>query len=230
MTTAIPCVVARKSIYKRCDSNKILVVYRKQNIDYVVLKCIHGGGVFVIPFIQKYTTLSLDPITTSINFNDIACKKDEKISTSADFTFAISYALTTDQAKGLMGLDKDQIISMAKGVIIPRFKSVIAKFDVIEIEQNRTRLLDLLDFSIKMELEKIGLLSININLKDINSEYLTDVHKYVTWTIIKLAEQEVNSGIKYNKAEYEREQKRLIRERIAQIIREKIVDANTKKM
>ena len=46
--------------YKRCPSNKIIVVYGKTGSN-TTAKCVHGGGVFVIPLIQDYGVLSLEP-------------------------------------------------------------------------------------------------------------------------------------------------------------------------
>ena len=45
--------------YKRCPSNKIIVVYGKTGGNKTA-KCVHGGGTFVIPLLQDYGILSLD--------------------------------------------------------------------------------------------------------------------------------------------------------------------------
>ncbi|MBQ1612817.1 MAG: hypothetical protein II085_05010, partial [Alphaproteobacteria bacterium] len=47
--------------YKRCPSNKIIVVYGRTGGDKTA-KCVHGGGTFVIPLIQDYGVLSLEPM------------------------------------------------------------------------------------------------------------------------------------------------------------------------
>lgn len=51
--------------YKRCPSNKILVVYGKVGGGQAS-KCLHGGGAFVIPLIQDYDFLDLEPIQIEI--------------------------------------------------------------------------------------------------------------------------------------------------------------------
>ncbi len=60
--------------YKRCPSNKILVIYGRIGADRAA-KCIHGGGTFVIPLIQDYSFLSLDPITIEIELTGALSKK-----------------------------------------------------------------------------------------------------------------------------------------------------------
>ena len=44
--------------YKRCPSNKIIVVFGKVAGNKTA-KCVHGGGVFVLPLIQDFSVLSL---------------------------------------------------------------------------------------------------------------------------------------------------------------------------
>ena len=46
--------------YKRCPSNRILVIYGKVR-EGRSARCLHGGGAFVWPLIQDYEFLSLDP-------------------------------------------------------------------------------------------------------------------------------------------------------------------------
>ena len=38
--------------YKRCPSNKIIVVYGNTGNKGITAKCVHGGGVFIKPLIQ----------------------------------------------------------------------------------------------------------------------------------------------------------------------------------
>ena len=54
--------------YRRCPSDKILVVYGKTGGGSA--KCIHGGGKFVWPVIQDYAYLSLTPISIDANLTN----------------------------------------------------------------------------------------------------------------------------------------------------------------
>ncbi len=53
------------SRYKRCPSDKILVVYGKVGIGQSA-RCIHGGGALIWPLIQDYAYISLTPMTIGI--------------------------------------------------------------------------------------------------------------------------------------------------------------------
>lgn len=56
-----------KSLYKRCSSNQVLVVYGAgTGRDGATSKTVHGGGSFVWPVIQSYEYLSLEPIQIEI--------------------------------------------------------------------------------------------------------------------------------------------------------------------
>src|SRR5262245_57394111 len=56
-------LIARR--YKRCPPNRILVIYGKTSVGQFA-KCLHGGGAFVMPLIQNFEYLSLDPVQIEI--------------------------------------------------------------------------------------------------------------------------------------------------------------------
>src|SRR5262245_30246347 len=51
--------------YKRCPSNRVLVIFGKTRGGNAA-RCIHGGGRFVVPLIQDYAYLNLDPIQIEV--------------------------------------------------------------------------------------------------------------------------------------------------------------------
>ena len=53
------------SRYKRCPSDKILVIYGRVGTGQSA-NCIHGGGALVWPLIQDYAYMDLTPMTISI--------------------------------------------------------------------------------------------------------------------------------------------------------------------
>src|ERR1700682_897015 len=54
------------SRYKRCPSNRVLVIYGKAGASGQASKCIHGGAAFVVPVFQDYAWLSLEPIQIEV--------------------------------------------------------------------------------------------------------------------------------------------------------------------
>ena len=47
--------------YKRCPSNRVMVIYGKTGGGNAA-RCVHGGAAFIVPLLQDYDYLSLDPI------------------------------------------------------------------------------------------------------------------------------------------------------------------------
>ena len=60
--------------YRRCPSDKILVVYGKTGGGSA--KCIHGGGKFVWPIIQDYAYLNLTPISICASATILVNKRE----------------------------------------------------------------------------------------------------------------------------------------------------------
>ena len=52
--------------YRRCPSNKIMVIFGRMTGNQSA-RCIHGGGYFLIPLLQDYAFLSLEPMTLEID-------------------------------------------------------------------------------------------------------------------------------------------------------------------
>ena len=67
--------------YKRCPSNRVLVIYGR-NAQGRAAKTVHGGAAFVIPLLQDFAYLSLEPIQIEgygskgplISVNDVPCR------------------------------------------------------------------------------------------------------------------------------------------------------------
>ncbi len=75
--------------YKRCPSNKILVIYGKVGVDQAA-KCLHGGGKFIIPLIQDYAFLSLEPQVIEIPLEGALSLNNIRVNVPATFTVGVS--------------------------------------------------------------------------------------------------------------------------------------------
>ena len=77
------------SRYKRCPSNRILVVYGRVGASRAA-KCFHGGGAFVWPLIQDYAFLSLDPLVIDIPLEGALSLNNIRVNVPSTFTVGIS--------------------------------------------------------------------------------------------------------------------------------------------
>ena len=162
--------------YKRCPSDRILVVYGKvgkgAEKESVSAKCIHGGAAFIWPIIQDYAFLDLTPISIEINLTNALSKQNIRVDVPSRFTVGISTepGVMTNAAERLLGLTQTDISNLAKDIIFGQLRLVVATMDIEEINSNRDKFLAAVSSNVEAELKKIGLKLINVNVTDINDE------------------------------------------------------------
>lgn len=180
--------------YKRCPSNKIIVVYGKTGGEKTA-KCVHGGGTFIIPLIQDYGVLSLEPMTTDIDLKGALSKGNIRVAVPSTFTFGISTdpRIMINAAERLLGLSKEDVITQASDIILGQLRLAIATLTIEEINQDREKFLEQINANVNTELNKIGLEIINVNIKDITDEsgYIDAIGKKAAAEAINKAKVEV---------------------------------------
>lgn len=159
------------SRYRRCPSDKILVVYGKTG-DEQSAKCYAGGATFVWPVIQDYRYLDLTPLSIDVNLQDALSKQNIRVSVPAQFTVGISNkpALMISAAERLLGLARNDISSLAHDIIMGQMRLVIANMDIEELNTDRDKFVDSVYRNVGDELNKVGLELINVNVTDIQDE------------------------------------------------------------
>lgn len=180
--------------YKRCPSNKILVVYGNVGGERTA-KCIHGGGTFIIPLLQDFSYLLLEPMTTEIDLKGALSKKNIRVNVPATFTFGVATEPTVmlNAAERLLGLDRRDIINQANDIILGQLRLVLATLSIEEINQDREKFLEQINVNVNTELNKIGLEVINVNIRDITDEsgYIEAIGKKAAAEAINQAKVEV---------------------------------------
>ncbi len=158
------------SRYKRCPSDKILVIYGRTG--GTSAKCIHGGGAFIWPVIQDFSFLDLKPLSIEANLTNALSRQNIRVDVPCRFTIAIS--TETDSmntaAERLLGLSSEQIQELAKDILFGQLRLVIATMTIEEINSDRDKFLDNISKNVDSELKKIGLKLINVNVTDIKDE------------------------------------------------------------
>lgn len=180
--------------YKRCPSNKIIVVFGKTGGEKTA-KCVHGGGTFIIPLIQDYGVLSLEPMATDIDLKGALSKGNIRVAVPATFTFGVSTKPTImiNAAERLLGLSKNEVIQQASDIILGQLRLAIATLTIEEINQDREKFLEQINANVNPELNKIGLEILNVNIKDITDEsgYIDAIGKKAAAEAINKAKVEV---------------------------------------
>ena len=163
-------IFALISRYKRCPSDKILVVYGKTG--GTSAKCIHGGGAFIWPVIQDFAFLDLKPLSIEANLTNALSRQNIRVDVPCRFTIAISTESDSmnTAAERLLGLSSEQIQELAKDILFGQLRLVIATMTIEEINSDRDKFLDNISKNVDSELKKIGLKLINVNVTDIKDE------------------------------------------------------------
>lgn len=162
--------MALVSRYRRCPSNRILVIYGKTQSG--AAKCIHGGAAFVWPLIQDFAYLDLEPFVVPIDLKNALSLENIRVSVPTSVTAAISNTkgVMQNAAVRLLGLSRKEIEDQAQDIILGQMRAVIATMRIEEINQDRQAFLGKVNEAVSGELEKIGLYLINVNIRDIGDE------------------------------------------------------------
>ena len=156
--------------YKRCPSNRILVIYGKTNSG--AAKCIHGGAAFVMPLFQAYDYLDLEPFVVPIDLANALSQENIRVSVPTTVTAAVSNqpGIMQNAAVRLLGESTEQIQTQAQDIIIGQMRAVIATMKIEDINRDRQSFMLKVNEAVAVELEKIGLTVINVNIRDIDDE------------------------------------------------------------
>jgi len=151
--------------YKRCPSDRILVVYGKVGSGSSA-KCVHGGAAFIWPVIQDYEFLDLTPISIEVNLMNALSKQNIRVNVPSRFTIGISTepGIMQNAAERLLGLGQNEIQELAQEIIFGQLRLVVASMDIEEINSDRDKFLTNISKSVESELKK------NVNITDIVDE------------------------------------------------------------
>lgn len=164
------------SRYRKCPSDKILVIYGKvgsdKNGQARSAKCVHGGAAFIMPIIQSYQFMDLTPISINVDLKNALSKQNIRVDVPSRFTVGISTepGIMQNAAERLLGLRMNEIQELAKDIIFGQLRLVVATMEIEEINNDRDKFLVAVSSNVEIELKKIGLRLINVNVTDINDE------------------------------------------------------------
>ena len=207
------------SRYQRCSSDKILVVYGKVGASAggkggMAARCYHGGAAFILPVFQDYAYLDLAPIPIDIKLEGALSQQNIRVNTPSTFTVGISTepGVMENAAERLLGMDHRAIQELAKDIIFGQMRVVIATMPIEEINADRDKLVANISNGVEVELKKVGLRLINVNVQDITDEsgYIEALGKEaaaraINDAKIKVSQKERDGDI--GKAEAEREKR-----------------------
>lgn len=224
------------SRYKRCPSDRILVIYGRVTKGRSS-RTLHGGGAFIWPLIQDYAYLSLTPITINIPLENALSQQNIRIHVPSTFTVGVSTTpeITSNAAERILHLEQLAIEEMAKEIIFGQLRLTVASLTIEQINQDRESFLEAIRHNVEPELNKIGLHLINVNITDITdeSDYIESIGKKAAAEAINQAKIDVAEQTKHGaigEAQAVREQEIRVAEAMADAeIGRKTAEANQRK-
>ncbi len=182
------------SRYKRCPSDKVLVIYGKTGAG-TSSKCLAGGAAFVWPVIQAHDFLDLTPISIDVDLRGALSRQNIRVNVPSRFTVAVSNepGVMEIAAERLLRKSADEIRETAKDIIFGQLRLSVATMDIEEINADRDKFLSNVSSNVGSELRKIGLMLINVNVTDIQDEsgYIEALGKEAAAKAINDAKQSV---------------------------------------
>jgi flotillin len=180
--------------YRRCPSNRVLVISGKVGTDKAA-RCLHGGGAFVVPLIQDYSYLSLEPLVIEIPLEGALSQNNIRVNVPSTFTVGVSTdpVLMNNAAERLLNLPTQAVRELAQDIILGQLRLVIATLTIEEINTDREKFTRLINENVEQEINKIGLELINVNIRDITDEsgYIQAIGKRAAAEAIQRAKVEV---------------------------------------
>ncbi|MDR0786854.1 MAG: flotillin family protein [Gemmatimonadota bacterium] len=198
--------------YKRCPANQVLVISGRVGEGQSAI-CLSGGGKLVLPIIQEHAFLSLLPLTVDVNLTDALSYENIRVRVPSVFTVAIgtSPEIQQNAATRLLGLTQEEIKSQAADIIFGQMRQVIASMRIEEINRDRDAFQAHIQAALEPELRKIGLVLLNVNIKDLGDEsgYIEAIGRKAAAEAVQkargdVAEQEKVGEIRVANAEQER--------------------------
>ena len=200
------------SRYRMCPPDKILIVFGKVGTGQPA-KCYHGGSTFVLPVLQSYSYLDLNPINIDVPLQGALSSQNIRVDVPSSFIVGISTLpeIMQNAAARLLGRSREEIRNLAAEIIMGQMRVVIASMTIEEINSDREKLIKGITEGVDVELHKVGLHLINANITDIQdaSGYISALGKEaaaraINDATIKVAEETRRGEI--GKAEAEKDQ------------------------
>ena len=145
---------------KKCPNDKVIVKYglvsRSKDGTQRSAVIIQNGFTFVVPIIQSFKLLDLNPISFSL---DLSKELNKRI----DFSLECKVAISTEPdflqnaAERLLGLAPSEISELSKSLIIGELGRIIESIGLEEDFSYRNKLLEASITNIEAVLKEIGL-------------------------------------------------------------------------
>jgi len=154
------------SRYKKCPSDRILVIYGKTGIRQSS-KCLHGGAAFIWPVIQAFEYMDLTPIKLHIKEQKFSQSDGVTIKLSPQCTVAISTEpnVMSNAAERLLGASLESTNDLAQDIIQSSISHVMERTEPVSDQSGKLSTIEAIEARAAEELKEIGLRVISMDLR-----------------------------------------------------------------
>ena len=148
--------------FKKCPSNRILVIYGRTS-GKTSFKCLHGGAAFVVPLLQDYGFLHLEPRRITISARPLMKSGSTEFRVPQVFNVAIGLTeeLINSAAIRLLGLSEQDISRQAEDMVTSELDGLIDSVQSGVSEADPEQFHRELETSLERKLNELGLTLIN---------------------------------------------------------------------
>ena len=165
LVIALGTIIFFFSRYKKCPSDRILVIYGKTGRGSS--NCMHGGAAFIWPVIQTYEFLDLTPIKLDIKEQKFSQSDGTTIKLPARCTVGISTepGVMSNAAERLLGQQLESVKDLAEDIIQSSITHVMDRTETISSNSAKIEAIDAIEARAALELTKVGLKIISMELR-----------------------------------------------------------------
>ncbi len=137
-------IIGVLSRYRRCKPNQVLVVYGKTGGEKKSAKLYHGGAAFVLPIIQSYDVLSMEPMQIDCRLTGALSSQNIRVDVPTTITVAISTnpEIMQNAAERLLGMDTESTENLITDIVYGQMRLIIAEMTIEKLNSDRDEFLD----------------------------------------------------------------------------------------
>ena len=156
---------------RRCPPNRLLVIFGNVGGGRAS-KVMHGGTHFKVPLIQETSFLDLQPRILNARLTGALSKKNIRVNLSCTLVYAISTApgVMENAAERLLGQSDKEIENQVQAILLGQLRLVVSELEILEFYTDPLRVEQLLHEHLESELEKIGIQTLRIYVRDVYDE------------------------------------------------------------
>ncbi|MBP87848.1 MAG: hypothetical protein CMJ64_14185 [Planctomycetaceae bacterium] len=156
--------------YKRCPSNRVLVIYGRTGENRAA-RVIHGGASFVVPLLQDYAYLSLDLISVELLTKGVRLSDDFEgdVTTTVTVTIGTEPKVLENAATRMLGLTPAEIQVRAEQMIAGPLRQVLGGLTESQLRSDYDSFQEQLTQAVERQLNEVGLILASANINDITT-------------------------------------------------------------